>query len=61
MLVSGDYQTQVAVVEILARCWMFVKDTENCPLLFSNKPTLSDSFNKYKFLNFDPVSISNNY
>lgn len=56
MLVSGDYETQVAVVEILARCWMFVKDTESCPLLFNNKPTVLNTFNKYKFLNFDPVS-----
>lgn len=56
MLVAGDYETQVAVVEVLARCWMFVKDTENCPSLFSNKSTLLKTYNKYKFLNFDPVS-----
>uniref|UniRef100_A0A1B6LFF5 Synaptonemal complex protein 2 Spt16M-like domain-containing protein n=1 Tax=Graphocephala atropunctata TaxID=36148 RepID=A0A1B6LFF5_9HEMI len=53
LLVCGDYETQVSMVEILARCWTFIK--EDCPgALFTNCPSILQHFNSYTFLNFDP-------
>uniref|UniRef100_A0A1B6J196 Synaptonemal complex protein 2 Spt16M-like domain-containing protein n=1 Tax=Homalodisca liturata TaxID=320908 RepID=A0A1B6J196_9HEMI len=53
LLLCGDYETQVSVVEVLARCWSYVKE-EHSAALFTNRPSILLYFNSYKFLNFDP-------